>query len=61
MPVFGNSFLYDTFVGVYQNLSVYRGITFGEKDYDEAQVDLKTGRITFYMDTSPEPRDHWKC
>lgn len=61
MPMFGNSFSFKTYEGVFINVAVYRGIKFHEKEYDEAQVDLKNGNITFYMDTSPEPRDHWKC
>lgn len=66
MPMFGNSFLFKTYEGVFINVAVYRGIKFDKggrepQEYDEAQVDLKTGNITFYMDTSPEAREHWKC
>lgn len=64
MPLFGNSFSYQTYVRVWGDVAVYRGIKFFSEqthEYDEARVDLTNGKISFYIDTNPEPQGHWNC
>ncbi len=53
MPTFGSSFSYETYKGVVEDVAVYCVITFLHSTsnpiyYDEAKVDLKSGKITFY-------------